>query len=227
MKLDILYEDNHLIAVNKPVGMLVQGDESGDKSLLDEVAEYLKKKYNKPGNVFTGLVHRIDRPVSGVVLIARTSKALARMNELLRNRDIKREYWALVKDKPEKLKDTLKHYLRKDESKNKSFASFKQKKGSKLAVLDYEVAGRSSNYYLIKVNLRTGRHHQIRCQLAKIKTPIRGDLKYGFPRSNKGGGINLHAKKLEFVHPVKQEKIIIEAPLPLDDNLWREFDQLA
>lgn len=227
MKLDILYEDNHLIAVNKPVGMLVQGDESGDTSLIDEVAVYLKKKYNKPGNVFTGLVHRIDRPVSGVVLIARTSKALSRMNELLRNREIKREYWALVKKQPEQLKGTLKHYLRKDESKNKSFASHKEKKGSKLGILDYEVVGRSANYYLIKVDLQTGRHHQIRCQLAKMETPIRGDLKYGFPRSNKGGGINLHAKKLEFIHPVKQEKIIIEAPLPLDDNLWREFDQLA
>ncbi len=227
MKLDILYEDNHLIAVNKPVGMLVQGDETGDPALIDEVGNYIKHKYNKPGAVFTGLVHRIDRPVSGVVLVARTSKALARMNELMKNREIKREYWALVKKKPPKLKDKLKHYLRKDEGRNKSFAGFKKKPGNKEAVLDYEVIGRSANYYLLKIDLETGRHHQIRCQLSTIGSPIRGDLKYGFNRSNKGGGINLHAKKLKFVHPVKKEEIIIEAPLPLNDNLWREFEQLT
>ncbi len=227
MKLDILYEDNHLIAVNKPVGMLVQGDETGDPSLIDEVGKYIKKKYNKPGDAFTGLVHRIDRPVSGVVLVARTSKALARMNELLKNREIKREYWALVKKQPPKLKDRLTNYLRKDEARNKSFAGFKKKPGNKEAVLDYEVIGRTANYYLLRVNLVTGRHHQIRCQLSEIGSPIRGDLKYGFDRSNKGGGIHLHAKKLTFIHPVKKEEIIIEAPLPLNDNLWREFEQLA
>ena len=227
MKLDILYEDNHLIAVNKHVGMLVQGDETGDPSLIDEVGKYIKEKYNKPGDAFTGLVHRIDRPVSGVVLVARTSKALARMNELLKNREIKREYWALVKKQPPKLKDRITHYLRKDEARNKSFAGYTKKPGNKEAVLDYEVIGRTANYYLLRVNLVTGRHHQIRCQLSEIGSPIRGDLKYGFDRSNKGGGIHLHAKKLTFIHPVKKEEIIIEAPLPLKDNLWREFEQLA
>lgn len=227
MKLDVLYEDNHLIAVNKPNGMLVQGDETGDKTILGEVEEYIRKKYNKPGKVFTGLVHRIDRPVSGVVLVARTSKALSRMNELLRNREIKREYWAIVKTRPEELKGTLENYLRKDEKQNKSFVAEKAKNNAKLAKLDYEVIGRSSSFYLLKVNLETGRHHQIRSQLAHMGSPIRGDLKYGFPRSNKSGGINLHAKSLEFMHPVKKEPVIIEAPLPLDDNLWREFEQLS
>ncbi|MFO7864910.1 MAG: RluA family pseudouridine synthase [Salinivirgaceae bacterium] len=225
--MEILYEDNHLIAVNKPVGMLVQGDASGDKPLIDEVGEYLKEKYKKPGEVFTGLVHRIDRPVSGVVLIARTSKALVRMNELLQKREMKREYWAIVKKRPEELKGELKHYLRKDEKKNKSFVATTTKNNSKLAVLQYEVIGGSSSYYLLKVNLETGRHHQIRCQLAANGTPIRGDLKYGFDRSNKGGGINLHAKSLEFIHPVKKEPIRIEAPLPTNDNLWNQFEQLS
>lgn len=227
MKLEVLYEDNHLIAVNKPGGMLVQGDDTGDKTILSEVEDYIRKKYNKPGKVFTGLVHRIDRPVSGVVLVARTSKALSRMNELLRNREIKREYWAIVKTKPQELKGTLENYLRKDEKQNKSFVAEKAKNNAKLAKLDYEVIGRSASFYLLKVNLETGRHHQIRSQLAHMGSPIRGDLKYGFPRSNKSGGINLHAKSLEFVHPVKKEPIIIEAPLPLEDNLWREFEQLS
>jgi 23S rRNA pseudouridine1911/1915/1917 synthase len=227
MKLEVLYEDNHLIAVNKPNGMLVQGDETGDETILGAVEDYIRRKYNKPGKVFTGLVHRIDRPVSGVVLVARTSKALSRMNELLRNREIKREYWAIVKQKPENLKGTLEDYLRKDEKQNKSFVAEKPKNNAKLAKLDYEVIGRSTSFYLLKVNLVTGRHHQIRSQLANIDCPIRGDLKYGFPRSNKGGGINLHAKSLEFIHPVKKEPIIIKAPLPLDDNLWVEFKHLA
>lgn len=227
MKLEVLYEDNHLIAVNKPVGMLVQGDISGDTTLLDEVENYLKEKYNKPGKVFVGLVHRIDRPVSGVVLLARTSKALSRMNELLRDREVKREYWAVVKERPAELKGELRHYLKKNESQNKSYAFDDEKKNTKLAVLQYEVIGRSNSYYLLKVNLETGRHHQIRCQLSKNETPIRGDLKYSFPRSNQNGGINLHAKALEFLHPVKKEMIRIEAPLPASDSLWSEFDQLA
>jgi 23S rRNA pseudouridine1911/1915/1917 synthase len=227
MKLEVLYEDNHLIAVNKPMGMLVQGDETGDETILSVVEDYIKKKYKKPGKVFTGLVHRIDRPVSGVVLVARTSKALSRMNELLRNREIKREYWAVVKQRPEELKGTLENYLRKDEKQNKSFIAEKPKNNAKLAKLDYEVIGRSTSYYLLKVTLETGRHHQIRSQLANMGCPIRGDLKYGFDRSNKSGGINLHAKRLEFIHPVKKEPIIIEAPLPLHDNLWKEFEQLT
>lgn len=227
MKLDVLYEDNHLIAVNKPVGMLVQGDISGDRTLIDEVEDYLREKYQKPGKIFVGLVHRIDRPVSGVVLVARTSKALARMNELLRDREVQREYWAIVKERPAELKGELRHYLKKDESKNKSFAFDDEKKNTKLAVLRYEVIGGSASHYLLKVTLETGRHHQIRCQLAKNETPIRGDLKYGFPRSNRGGGINLHAKALEFIHPVKKEKIRIEAPLPVGEQLWKEFEQLS
>lgn len=226
MNLEILYEDNHLIAVNKPVGVLVQGDKTGDKTLLNQVKEYIKVKYNKPGDVYIGLVHRIDRPASGVVIFAKTSKALSRINEQLRNHEIKRTYWAVVKTRPKELQGTLIHYIKKNEEKNKSYASDVKKKNSKKAELSYELIGGLTNYFLLQVELKTGRHHQIRCQLAKIGCPIKGDLKYGFSRSNRDGGIHLHAKKIELIHPVKKEKIVIEAPVPNNDNIWREFKQL-
>jgi len=225
--LQILFEDNHLIAVNKPVGVPVQGDISGDTPLIDFVSEYIKVKYEKPGNVYIGLVHRVDRPVSGIVLFAKTSKALARMNEVFQSRQVKKTYLAIVAEAPEKIKGTLEHYLVKDAEKNKSFAYSKSGKGAKKAALSYELIGRSQNYSLLRIDLETGRHHQIRCQLAKIGSPIRGDLKYGSPRSNPNGGISLHAYKLEFEHPVKKSTVVIKAPLPTDDMLWREFKHLA
>ena len=225
-KLHVLYEDNHLIAVNKPAGVPVQGDSSGDKSLLDIVMEYIKVKYNKPGAVYLGLVHRVDRPVSGVVLFAKTSEALARMNEIFQNRLVKKTYWAVVVNQPEELSGTLEHYLLKDTEKNKSHASNKSGKGAKKATLHYELIGRSNKFWLLNVDLETGRHHQIRCQLAKIGCPIRGDLKYGAPRSNPDGGINLHSLKVMFDHPVTKEPISISAPLPKEDPLWHEFKPL-
>lgn len=225
--LQVLFEDNHLIAVNKPVGVPVQGDITGDTPLIDVVSEYIKVKYDKPGNVYIGLVHRVDRPVSGVVLFAKTSKALARMNEVFQSRQVKKTYLAIVAEAPKEIKGTLEHYLVKDTEKNKSFAYNKSGKGAKKAVLSYELIGRSQNYSLLKIDLETGRHHQIRCQLAKIGSPIKGDLKYGSPRSNPNGGISLHAYKLEFEHPVKKANVVITAPLPTDDVLWREFKNLA
>jgi len=217
--LEILYEDNHLIAVNKKTGQLVQGDKTGDISLDNQLKQYIGKKYNKPGDVFLGVVHRIDRPVSGVVIFARTSKALARMNKLFRDKEIKKTYWCIVKEMPRPEEATLKHYLIKKESQNKSYAYDRHQKGTKEAILDYRLISRSDNYSLLEVLLHTGRHHQIRCQLAKIGSHIRGDLKYGFPRSNKDGGISLHARSLEFNHPVRKEQVILKAPVP-DDPLW-------
>lgn len=221
-KLSVLYEDNHIIAVNKSVSDLVQGDKTGDETLADKVKAYIKKKYNKPGDVYLGVVHRLDRPVSGVVLYARTSKAATRLSKMFQEKQIQKTYWAIVKDKPNNEAGRLVHYLTKHEGKNKSFASEKEKPGSKKAILNYSLLAGLNHYYLLEVDLETGRHHQIRCQLAKIGSPIKGDLKYGFNRSNEDGGIGLHARKISFIHPVKKEKITIEARPP-KDVLWNEF----
>jgi 23S rRNA pseudouridine1911/1915/1917 synthase len=219
-KLDILFEDNHLIAVNKWAGDLVQGDSTGDISLDLHLKQYIKKKYNKPGEVFLGVVHRIDRPASGVVVFARTGKALARMNNLFRDREVQKTYWCIVKEMPLPEEATLIHHLVKKESQNKSYAYSRTQKGTKEAILDYRLISRSDNYFLLQVHLHTGRHHQIRCQLAKIGSQIKGDLKYGYPRSNKDGSISLHARSLEFIHPVRKEPVTIKAPVP-DDPLWK------
>lgn len=218
--LDVLYEDNHIIVVNKRVGDIVQGDKTGDKPLSDVVKEYLKEKYNKPGNVYLGVVHRLDRPTTGIVLFARTSKALPRLNDLFKNRETQKKYWAVVKNKPEKETDTLVHYLKRNEKSNTSRAHVKEVPNSKKASLDYTIIKALNNYYILEVNLHTGRHHQIRSQLSAIGSPIKGDLKYGFDRSNPDGGIHLHARKLEFIHPVTKEHLVITAPVP-NDTIWQ------
>jgi pseudouridylate synthase len=216
----ILYEDNHIIAVNKSSSEIVQGDKTGDKPLVESVKEYLKERYLKSGNVFCGVVHRLDRPVSGVVIFAKTSKALARLNEILALRQITKKYWAIVSSPPQEPQGTLRHFLVRNERQNKSYTYSKAVPQSKEAVLHYKTLGKSDRYTLLEVDLETGRHHQIRCQLAAMGCIIKGDLKYGAPRSNRGGGISLHARSVEFVHPVKQERIVIEAPVP-DDTLWQ------
>jgi 23S rRNA pseudouridine1911/1915/1917 synthase len=226
MNLEILYEDNHLIAVNKTGSDLVHGDETGDEPLSDKIKAYLKEKYNKPGDVFLGVVHRLDRPVSGVVLFARTSKGLSRMNKMFQEKQVRKTYWAIVKDLPPQDEGELRHFMLKDSNKNKSYALPKKRLGSKEGILHYRLISSTANYHLLEVRLETGRHHQIRSQLAKIGCPIKGDLKYGFPRSNKGGGISLHARRIEFVHPVNNEQIVIEAPTPKEDNLWKEFENV-
>lgn len=218
--MEVLYEDNHLIAVNKAVGEIVQGDKTGDTPLVESVKQYLKEKYNKPGNVFCGVTHRLDRPVSGVVIFAKTSKALERFNEMLRVHNLKKTYWAIVKNTPKQPEATITHYLVRNEKQNKSFAYTTPKADAKEATLSYKVIGHSDNYTLLEIDLQTGRHHQIRCQLSAIGCPIKGDLKYGFPRSNKDGGISLHARRIEFIHPVSKEPITIEAPLP-SDPIWQ------
>ncbi len=217
--LQILFEDNHLVIVNKRVGDIVQGDKTGDKPLSEVVKEYIAEKYNKPGKVFLGVVHRLDRPTSGIVIFAKTSKALERLNKMLREKTIKKTYWAVVKNSPSKDSDTLIHYLKKNPKNNKSTAFPKETKDSKRAVLHYKIINKSDNYTLLEIDLETGRHHQIRSQLAKIGCPIKGDLKYGFNRSNKNGGIHLHARKIEFTHPVKKEIISFIAPVP-QDIVW-------
>ena len=217
--LQILHEDNHLIVVNKRVGDIVQGDKTGDKPLSEIVKEYIKEKYNKPGEVFLGVVHRLDRPTTGIVAFARTSKALSRMNELFSNRETQKTYWAVVKKKPEKSNDKLVHYLKRNEKNNTSKAHLKEVPDSKLASLEYQIIKELTNYTALEIQLHTGRHHQIRAQLAAIGSPIKGDLKYGFERSNPDGGIHLHARKLHFVHPVSKESITIVAPTP-DDVIW-------
>ena len=224
-QLDILYEDNHIIAVNKHASDIVQADKTGDVSLEEEVKAYIKKKYNKPGDVFLGVPHRVDRPVSGVVLFARTSKALVRLNKMFQDHEesVKKIYWAIVGQLPAEEEATLIHYLKRDGEKNKSHAYNQPKPDTKKAVLKYRLIGASQKYYLLEVTLCTGRHHQIRCQLAKIGCPIKGDLKYGAPRSNEGGGISLHARSISFIHPVRQEPLTITAPPPLEDSLWRFF----
>lgn len=218
--MEVIYEDNHLIAVNKTCREIVQGDKTGDTPLSEILKAWLKEKYAKPGNVFVGVAHRLDRPVSGLVLFAKTSKALARLNEMFRTGDIKKTYWAIVKNSPPTEEGTLEHWLVRNEKQNKSYAYIEEKPNSKKAILHYKLLARSDNYYLLEVDLKTGRHHQIRCQLAKMGCPIKGDLKYGSERSNKDGGISLHARKAQFIHPVSKEPVEIVASVP-DDSLWK------
>jgi 23S rRNA pseudouridine1911/1915/1917 synthase len=218
--LQILHEDNHIIVVNKRVGDIVQGDKTGDKPLSEVVKEYIKDKYNKPGEVFLGVVHRLDRPTTGIVIFARTSKALTRMNELFSNRETQKTYWAIVKNKPSKAEDKLVHFLKRNEKNNTSKAYLKEVPDSKLASLDYKIIASLDNYFALEINLHTGRHHQIRAQLQAVGCPIKGDLKYGFDRSNPDGGIHLHARKLVFIHPVSKENLTIVAPVP-DDVIWK------
>ena len=220
--LDVLYEDNHIIVVNKRVGDIVQGDKTGDKPLSDVVKEYIKDKYNKPGEVFLGVVHRLDRPTTGIVLFARTSKALTRLNELFKNRETQKTYWAVVKKHPEQERGTLVHYLTRNEKNNTSKAFIKEVPNSKMASLDYKVIKKLDNYTALEIDLHTGRHHQIRAQLAIIGSPIKGDLKYGADRSNPDGGIHLHARKLVLMHPVTKELLQITAPVP-EDSLWKSI----
>jgi len=220
--LDVLYEDNHLIIINKRVGDLVQGDKTRDKPLNEIVKEYIKDKYQKPGNVFLGVVHRLDRPTSGIVIFAKTSKALERLNKMLRDKEIKKTYLAVVQNKQIPKKDTLIHYLRKNPKNNKAIVFSKPTENTKKAILHYQIIAELDNYNVLEVDLETGRHHQIRAQLAAIKAPIKGDLKYGFNRSNKDGGIHLHAYKIEFLHPVKKEKIAIKS-IPKSDTIWRSL----
>ena len=222
----ILYEDNHIIIVNKAPSEIVQGDKTGDTPLSDIVKSYLKEKYNKPGNVFCGVTHRLDRPTSGVVVFAKTSKALSRLNDMFRNGEVGKTYWAIVKNQPPKDEDTLTHYLVKNEKNNKSVFYDTEKLHAKKAVLHYKVIARSDNYFLLEVQLETGRHHQIRVQLSAIGCPVKGDLKYGSPRSNRDGSISLHARRIAFVHPVSQENIAVTAPVP-DDTLWKAFEKEA
>jgi 23S rRNA pseudouridine1911/1915/1917 synthase len=217
--LQILHEDNHIIVVNKRVGDIVQGDKTGDKPLSDVVKEYIKDKYNKPGEVFLGVVHRLDRPTTGIVVFARTSKALTRMNELFSNRETQKTYWAVVKNKPSKNEDKLVHFIKRNEKNNTSKAHSNEVPDSKLASLDYKIIKELNNYFALEINLHTGRHHQIRAQLSAIGSPIKGDLKYGFDRSNPDGGIHLHARKLVFTHPVSKENLSIIASVP-DDVIW-------
>ena len=217
--LQILHEDNHIIVINKRVGDIVQGDKTGDKPLSEVVKEYIKDKYNKPGEVFLGVVHRLDRPTTGIVVFARTSKALTRMNELFSNRETQKTYWAIVKNKPINTEDKLVHFLKRNEKNNTSKAHLKEVPDSKLASLDYKIIATLQNYFALEINLHTGRHHQIRAQLSAIGSSIKGDLKYGFDRSNPDGGIHLHARKLVFVHPVSRENMEIIAPTP-NDVIW-------
>jgi 23S rRNA pseudouridine1911/1915/1917 synthase len=217
--LQILHEDNHIIVINKRVGDIVQGDKTGDKPLSEVVKEYIKEKYNKPGEVFLGVVHRLDRPTTGIVVFARTSKALTRLNELFKNRETQKTYWAIVKKKPQKPEDKLVHFLKRNEKNNTSKAHINEVPESKIASLDYRIIKELNNYFALEINLHTGRHHQIRAQLSAIGSPIKGDLKYGFDRSNPDGGIHLHARQLVFVHPVTKESIIIIAPAP-EDSIW-------
>jgi 23S rRNA pseudouridine1911/1915/1917 synthase len=212
--MEVLYEDNHLIAVNKSCSEIVQGDKTGDIPLSETLKNYLKAKYNKPGKVFVGVVHRLDRPVGGVVLFAKTSKALSRLNEMFKRGEIHKTYWAIVKDAPQEPEGELIHYLVRNEKQNKSYAYPVEKPHSKKAILSYKIIGKSDRYCLLEIHLKTGRHHQIRCQLSYIGCPIKGDLKYGFDRSNKDGSICLHARKVSFIHPVSKEAITIVAPVP-------------
>lgn len=222
--MQVLYEDNHIIIVNKASGEIVQGDKTGDKPLSEIVKEYLKEKYNKPGNVFCGVTHRLDRPTTGVVVFAKTSKALSRLNEMFKKGEVDKTYWAVVKNCPSKDQATLTHYLIKNEKNNKSTAYDTEKPNAKKAVLHYKLIGKSQNYYLLEVDLETGRHHQIRTQLSKIGCPIKGDLKYGAERSNPDGSISLHARSISFIHPVSKQQISVVAPVP-EDALWRAFEE--
>lgn len=222
----VLYEDNHVIVVNKTCSEIVQGDKTGDKPLSEIVKEWLKEKYNKPGNVFCGVAHRLDRPTSGLVVFAKTSKALTRLNEMFKTHEVKKTYWAVVKNCPKEPEAEIMHYLVRNEKQNKSTAFDTEKKDSKKAIMHYKVIARSDTYYLLEIDLKTGRHHQIRCQLAKIGCPIKGDLKYGAERSNPDGGISLHARRVSFIHPVSKEMIDVIAPVP-GDRLWQAMEKLA
>ncbi|WP_116769212.1 RluA family pseudouridine synthase [Maribacter litoralis] len=217
--LQVLFEDNHIIVVNKRPGDIVQGDKTGDKPLSDTVKAFLKKKYNKPGNVYLGVVHRLDRPTSGIVLFAKTSKALPRLNKLFAEKSANKTYWAIVKNAPTEPEKRLVHYMKRNTKQNKSYANIKKVPDSKKAILSYNIIKKLDRYFLLEVDLETGRHHQIRSQLSSIGSPIKGDLKYGFNRSNEDGSIHLHARKLRFIHPVKKEPIEIIAPPP-NDPIW-------
>ena len=222
--MNVLYEDNHIIIVNKASGEIVQGDKTGDKPLVEYAKDYLKEKYDKKGNVFCGVIHRLDRPVSGVVVFAKTSKALSRMNAMFQNREVRKIYWAITRNKPEKENDTLVHYITTTERNNKSYASLTPSDKALKAVLDYKIISSSDNYYLLEVELHTGRKHQIRVQLSAIGCPIKGDLKYGAQRSNPDASISLHARRIIFKHPVSGNIIDVTAPVP-NDKLWNILEE--
>ncbi|WP_425237344.1 RluA family pseudouridine synthase [Ulvibacterium sp.] len=217
--LQVLYEDNHIIVINKKPGDIVQGDKTGDIPLSEIVKLYIKKKYRKPGNVYLGVAHRLDRPTSGIVVFARTSKALSRLNKIFAEKKAKKTYWAIVKNRPKKKEGVLTHWLKRNPKQNKSYAHKYEIKDSKKAILEYKTIQELNNYYLLEIDLKTGRHHQIRAQLAAIESPIKGDLKYGFDRSNPNGSIHLHARLLSFIHPVSKEKVVFLAPPP-SDSIW-------
>ncbi|MBR6279655.1 MAG: RNA pseudouridine synthase [Bacteroidales bacterium] len=222
--MQVIYEDNHIIIVSKTVNEIVQGDKTGDETLIDKVKKYIKEKYNKPGEVFLGLTHRLDRPTSGIVIFARTSKALARLNAMFRDGEIHKTYWAITSNRPKEDEGTLEDFLKKNEKLNKSFIAKETDKEAKKAILNYKIISVSDRYYLWEINLLTGRHHQIRCQLANIGCPVKGDLKYGYPRSNPDGGLSLHARKVEFIHPVSKKEISVTAEVP-NDKLWKFFQE--
>lgn len=220
--MQVVYEDNHIIIVSKESGEIVQGDKTGDIPLSETVKAYIKEKYAKPGAVFLGVVHRLDRPVSGLVVFARTSKALSRLNDMFRNGEVHKTYWAIVQQRPDHEEGTLENWLVRNEKQNKSYAYQREVPNSKKAILKYRMIGQSERYYLLEVNLLTGRHHQIRCQLAAMGCPIKGDLKYGAKRSNPDGSISLLAHRVEFIHPVSKQHIVVESPIP-EDNLWQNI----
>ena len=226
MKIEVLYEDNHIIAVNKPSGALAQGDKTGDRPLVEYVKDYVKQKYDKPGDVFIGIPHRIDRPTSGILLFARTSKALARLNEMFQQKKINKTYWAVVKNMPPQEEGILDHYLLKNQQKNKSVAKLAPFGKALLSTLHYKVIAASDKYFLLEIDPKTGRHHQIRIQLSSIGCPIKGDIKYGFPRPNEDKSIHLHARKIEFIHPVSKEIVSFRAPVP-DDVVWKALSPKA
>lgn len=223
---NILFEDNHLIVINKQSGEIVQGDKTGDEPLSETIKKYIKTKYNKPGDVFLGTPHRIDRPTSGIVIFAKTSKSLARLNKMFQQKEIQKTYWAIVKNEPPQKEATLIHFLKKNEAKNKSVAKLQDFDGAKRAELTYKVIHQFQQYFLLEILPKTGRHHQIRVQLASIGCPIKGDLKYGFSRSNKDASISLHARKIAFIHPVQKELLEITAPAPSNDVMWNEANEL-
>jgi 23S rRNA pseudouridine1911/1915/1917 synthase len=218
--------DLHLIIVNKKPSEIVQGDKTGDAPMSDVIKQFIKKRDSKPGEVFLGVTHRIDRPTSGVVIFAKTSKALARLNQMFQDKAIQKTYWAIVKNEPSKTEDTLTHFLKKNEVKNKSFVELDEKRGGKKSILNYKIIAKSDNYFMLEIDPKTGRHHQIRAQLSAIKCPIKGDLKYGFDRSNPDGSIHLHARKVSFVHPVSKAPIEVTAPVP-PENLWQAFEKMV
>ena len=220
--MEVVYEDNHIIIINKTCHEIVQGDKTGDTPLSETLNAWLKEKYNKPGNVFVGVTHRLDRPVSGLVVFAKTSKALSRLNEMFRTGQVRKTYWAIVRNEPPQQQGTLIHYLTRNEKNNKSTAYISPRTGAQRAELDYRLIATGNNYRLLEIDLKTGRHHQIRCQLSKMGCPIKGDLKYGAERSNADGGISLHARRLQFEHPVSHAMIDISAPVP-NDRLWNEL----